>query len=408
MENFIEIFPGTLKERISIPASKSFANRALIMAAMAKHPVSIKNLPLSSDFENLLSSLKKIGIKVFEKENEVIIEDSFPECEQEVSGPISLYTGDGGTTNRFLIPFLARGKNEYWIYPDKHFMSRPIQDLISPLVSLGIKIEGPSYHGPWLKVQGPYNFRRDISIDCARSTQFASGIMMATSDLSEISLNFENLSSSKTYFEMTQWIVKSIRKDVIEVPIDFSSLSYPLAFSILHDRLVVPNQLKEDPFQADSIFIKILEECGADISWTNEGLKSSSSNLLTPVNWDCLLCPDLVPALCFLFSYVDGKSSFKNIKNLKYKECDRLTEICHILSLFEIEHDYLENEDCLVIEGNSEKISPFVSYDAPPDHRMIMMAALFMFHGKGGRIRGASHVQKSFSNFFEIFDKRDS
>ena len=54
---------------------------------------------------------------------------------------------------------------------------------------------------------------------------------------------------------------------------------------------------------------------GANLHWEESGgLKLTASEGLKPLNYDCSDCPDLVPTLAFLCSYVDGISCLTNIK----------------------------------------------------------------------------------------------
>ena len=95
------------KKIVNIPTSKSYANRILILASLCPKEVSIKNLPQSTDVVKLISCLKKVGVLFQEEGNITKVINSFPDCETDDDDPILLETGDGGTTNRFLLSFLG-------------------------------------------------------------------------------------------------------------------------------------------------------------------------------------------------------------------------------------------------------------------------------------------------------------
>ena len=53
---------------IKIPTSKSFSNRAIILAALIDEPVTINNISSSSDVENMINALKEVGLSITRKD----------------------------------------------------------------------------------------------------------------------------------------------------------------------------------------------------------------------------------------------------------------------------------------------------------------------------------------------------
>ena len=86
---------------------------------------------------------------------------------------------------------------------------------------------------PWVKLQGPVVMDgvNKLEIDCKKSTQFATAIMLAFSNL-PIEFEFLNLHASETYLKLTASVIKKSRiNHSYTVPCDFSSLSYPAAMA---------------------------------------------------------------------------------------------------------------------------------------------------------------------------------
>src|SRR3989339_1533417 len=116
---FIEISCTKRPTRIVVPTSKSYANRLLILAATDPREIHLKNLPPSSDVTAMIRCLQQVGVIIERYEgNSVIVKNCFPECEVQNNQITELLTGDGGTTNRFLLAFLARGKCRYRLLTD--------------------------------------------------------------------------------------------------------------------------------------------------------------------------------------------------------------------------------------------------------------------------------------------------
>ncbi len=396
----LRVTPGGLTKSISIPTSKSYANRLLILGSIFPEEVRIDSLPQATDVTNLITSLKEIGLEIIEESEGIKILNSFPECEK-LDHEIVLETGDGGTTNRFLLGMLARGKNTYILKPDPLFLKRPIDDFINQLSGLGVFVEkGDDY----IKIKGPIKFEgEELIIDSALSSQFASAFALSLAD-KKIKVLAKNLESSEKYLSLTYNLIEKFKTGIrkYSVPIDFSSLSYPLALAALSGEVLVENYSGRDSYQADSIFLDILKKIGAEVLEGPGNLLVRKSTNLKSFEIDCSSCLDLVPTLSFLFSYIPGRTILKNIKALSYKESDRLVEIQKLLNLFKIENRTLGDSDLEII-GTTKK-SSFEEYEAPKDHRMIMTAYLFMRLNGGGVIKNHTFVDKSFPEFFQLLN----
>ena len=397
------------KKKVSIPTSKSYANRILILASLCESRVTIKNLPQSTDVLHLISCLKKVGI-IFKEEGELLhVINSFPSCETNDDNFVVLETGDGGTTNRFLLPFLGRGKKRYILRPTGKMKTRPMEELIEGLRILDVDIEqGGEEEDYSLKIQGPMSTKVDgLSVDCSRSTQFASGMAMVLWDRS-LKIELENFNSSKSYYEMTVHLCEQLKKGktFFEVPPDFSSLSYPFVLGATLGEVFVEECYSKDKFQSDSCLLDIFEQMGGELVWKDSGLFIKSPSKLSPLQWDCSNCPDLVPTLAYLCSYAEGMSCLGQIKVLRHKESDRISELEKIFGLFGVNYSYNEASDELFIYGRG--LGPtnigFKKHIPAEDHRMIMVTYLFMRKNQGGEVYNASHVKKSFPNFFDELD----
>jgi 3-phosphoshikimate 1-carboxyvinyltransferase len=394
VDNYL-VEPNIFDKEISVPTSKSYANRLLILAAIDKKDIDIMGLPNSTDVLTMIDCLKCIGLEVERNESITTIKGSFPECEKSDKKIIKLHTGDGGTTNRFLLSLLARGKCTYELIPTGHMAKRPMRPLVDALKQLDVKVEmGVS---SWISVQGPIKQKGCVSIDCRDSTQFATSLLLASTDY-DIEIKFENLVNSKKYFDLTYNLVREYQKGTLDyvVPVDFSSLSYPLALAAHSGKVKVNNCFKIDRYQADSVFINLLDEMGVKIFIDSSGL-TCEHNELRGIKVDGAQCPDIVPTIAFLASYASGETKISNIDILRHKECDRVIETLRILDSFGV--NYFLDENDLTITGQTIKTNCKV-LKVPDDHRMIMVGYLFLRVNGGGTINNSSHVNKSFPKFY--------
>ena len=415
-ENLVyKITTGALNQKALdkdlIPASKSYCNRALILAAL-KGRMGVKPLAKSSDTEHLIKALKDVGINLKIKDNGIYFLDSFFEAETKNKKQklISINAFDGGTTSRFLMALLACGKNPYFLILNNEMLKRPMDDLINALKFLGAEIKpyqqndqaGFFIQGPLTKLNNNENVC--VEIESKKTSQFYTALQLITLKYPNLSVIAKNLKNSKKYAQMTDEILKLAKlNDDLNVANDFSSLGYLVAFLSLSGGGVIPRVYELDHEQADSALFSILKEANADIIINESGIRvSGSRDSLKPFIADASLYPDLIPTLVFLAAHIEGKSEFKNLEILTYKESNREKELVFLLELFGVEHIFDSTNHYLQIYGSKSKTYRAIDYYPPNDHRMIMTAALFMRLNYGGLLYKAQHVKKSFPDFFEF------
>lgn len=388
----LKVNKGKLVSKVHVPSSKSYANRALILASLKKTSVTIKDLPASTDVTILLACLKELGLKIEGHHSEITISGSFPECETTDK---RLEVGEGGTTARFLAALLLNGKKTYQLVLGERLKERPWDEFISLVRSLGGKAE---LENDILTLQGPINPPQLLEVDCSRTTQFATAFELSLSDKGT-KIVPKNLDTSQSYWAMTEKIIQDLKKiETYSVPLDWSSASYPLAYAALNHEISFPG-LHDDSFQADSKFLKILRLLGA-VTESSEGLIVRPVLKQESISFDVTDALDLVPTLGYFLSHIQGTHKLHGTKNLTFKESDRLTEVMNLLKLFD-RRSWLEG-DTLFIEGSEAVIKQEIDLVLPNDHRIVMVGALFLRHHSGGTVAPQSAVLKSYPDFFKL------
>lgn len=386
----LKIDKGELHETVNLPSSKSYANRALILASLHSAPFTLINLPHSSDVTHLVSALKELDLDITQSDHSLIIKNIFPQCETVGK---EIFVGEGGTTARFLAGMLCRGSKEYVLLLGERLKERPWDELLEFIQKYGGKAK---LVGNKLSLQGPLTLPSEVEMDCSRTTQFASGIQLAFPETKVIPVN---LSTSLSYWEMTNFLIQEFKdQNEYSIPLDWSSASYPMAFAALNHKIHFPG-LRPDVLQADSKFYGLLKELGG-IEETQNGLIvhpiQATQNIVFNVS-DCL---DLVPTLGYFLGHLPGTHTLQNVSNLVHKESDRLNEVIKLLNVFG--RDAQRVGDDLVIKGNKNIISQTKNLILPDDHRMVMAGTLFLLHHNGGEITPATAVEKSYPEFFKL------
>jgi 3-phosphoshikimate 1-carboxyvinyltransferase len=107
--------------------------------------------------------------------------------------------------------------------------------------------------------------------------------------------------------------------------------------------------------------------------------------------------------LVFVASKIEGRSRFRNLEILKYKESDRLSGILKLLALLKIDFEFLEHTNELIITGHAD-LKPYCSIATERDHRMVMLGYLFLRSNSGGDLYNVDCIDKSFPNFLKIMN----
>lgn len=388
----LSIKKGSLLKEVLVPPSKSYANRALILSALIKSPITLFQVPKATDVTILVDCFKKIGLSVKENLRSLEIQNSFPECEKK---GMRLEVGEGGTTARFLAAMLLLGKETYELVLAGRLKDRPWNEFIDLVRALGGTID---LKGNILTLKGPITLPEELEVDCSKTTQFATALQLLTirthSEIIPLNLN-----TSQSYWLMTKEMVKSlVSKNEYRIPLDWSSASYPLAFAALNHSISFPG-LHFDELQADSKFYGILKSLGA-LKETDAGIEIHPIMNAQSLTLDVTDALDLVPTLGYFLSHIEGIHILRGVKNLVFKESDRLNEVIKLLSVFDKKAEH--SGDDLIIHGSASKLKEEKKLELPHDHRMIMAGTLFLLHHGGGSVAPAEAVQKSYPEFFDI------
>lgn len=175
------ISPAThdIQQHISIPGSKSFTNRALIIAALASGTSTLSGLLKSDDSYWCIDALKKLGVTIDINGEDITIKGTdgqWPNLRE------SLYIGASGTIARFLPGALAQAtKGEWEVEASQRMSERPVAELITALQQLGAKMTYTENEGYYpLQIHGKGLQGGEVDISGKISSQYLSGLLMAS------------------------------------------------------------------------------------------------------------------------------------------------------------------------------------------------------------------------------------
>lgn len=406
---------------VRIPASKSWAHRLLIIAALSDKPTDIVCDGISDDIEATMDCLCALGavISTFDDEgNDVISVTPIDKDKIKTEGePVKLLCKESGSTLRFLLPLIgALGANVYFVMEGR-LKERPLEDLTDLLCEHGMLInkDGNLLFAKGKLRGGEYSIRGDIS------SQFISGLLMALPVLKETSkLIVTGEIQSKKYIEITKSALSmggaNINKNDNTYEIvgqdsyclpekvcaesDWSSAAFFLSMGALSDKGIVIKGMNPGSIQGDRAIIDVLIQFGADITVGDDEI-FVKKGLMIGIELDASEIPDLVPVISAVASLSEGTTRIYNAQRLRLKESDRIASTAEMIRA--VGGDVTETEDGLLITGRKSLKGGTV--DSFKDHRIAMSAAVLSSGCENDVIvTDAECTDKSFKNFWDLLE----
>lgn len=416
--SYLKIIPThkPLKGKMIIPGSKSYTNRALIIAALADGVSEIMYPLICEDTRLMIGALKNLGVPVQQTSNSITVQGTSGAFHPKKK---ELFCGLAGTTSRFLTALSSLIPEEITITGEGKLLERPIGDLVDALRQIGVSIQyvNKEYSIP-LKINAPIikTLPRKCKLKGSISSQFLSALLLIAPKLKNgLHITLSNPLISKSYVDMTIQIMKDFGVDVVNtsykefeikpqiyqsrryvVEGDWSSASYFFAIAALHPRNLVIKNLKINSLQGDSKFPKLLETMGVKILYNANGITISGGNTLKPVTVDMETMPDSALTLAILAGFADGTSVLSGLQSLKNKESDRLSSMQNELKKIGVGVEIQNNS--FIIHGNRPHGARIQTYN---DHRIAMSFAVAGSKISGITIENPGIIVKSFPSFWE-------
>lgn len=417
-------------KKIRIPGSKSVSNRALVLAALGDQPVLLKNLLRSDDIDYLQNCLSNFGVKFEDIPAGLLVT---PPERLTVGETAGQYIGAGGTPARFVcaLSLIVEGRFKVSGIPRMH--ERPFADLFAALSDLGIEIEAENagFLPAWFTKPSMLS-GEVVRISGQVSSQFVSGLMLAaTATERGLTLQIDGQIPSQPYVSMTAEIIRqfggraeiapdwsAIRVEAglsspaeFMIPGDASSLSYPVAWSVLHQTPVCVENVGYETWHGDEKFLQVVAAMGAEVQ--REGVTcvvrpQGPLKALGDTDWSTM--PDVSMTGMVLAAFAHGETVFHGLESLRVKECDRIEAMRQGLMSLGIEVSVEGDVMTIVgkLEGRSMKEE--VKLDAHDDHRIAFCLALllsvvtdFTVAEMRGTIEDEHSVTKSWPAFWECF-----
>jgi len=388
-----------VKATITLPASKSISNRALIIRALSGQDFPIENLSEAADTQKLIELLSS------------------------VTGEYNC--GEGGTTLRFTTAYLAALGGDYKITAAPSLTARPFSELALALTALGASFTYLEKEGslPVRMVSSGLQSEGELSVPGNVSSQFISALMLIGPYIKNgivIRLTGETL--SLPYITMTAnvmsvfGITPKIEGELITIPEgkyaaahytvepDWSAASYWFEIAALRKGSEITlTGLRLHSIQGDAAVAKMMHHLGVSTIETNDGLVLSSTVLADyhdKITEDHTGCPDVAPAMISACAGLNRTADFPGLKNFRLKESDRAASFQRELYNFNVHTDFCDGSKFKVYAGEGIKPSSRI-VKTYHDHRVAMAIAPLSLVTGPVTIENPYVVAKSYPHFYE-------
>lgn len=406
---------------IRIPGSKSFTNRALIMAALAKGTSKLSGILRSDDSYWCIDSLNKLGIET-EIEGDVVTvhgcNANWPNLQ------VDLYIGAAGTTARFLPGALAVAKNGNWVMEaSKRMSERPVEPLIHALTDLGANIEYLEKEGFFpIRIKGEGLKGSAVNISGRISSQFISGLLLASPYAEkEVRITIPDTIVQHEYVRITLGLMETfgVKVDCSEdlghmvvpqgeyvgqdLPLeaDASTASYFFALAALTNGRIRITNLTADTNQPDIHMLDVYEKMGCQVVKGEDYIElTGTDRLIGGFDISMKEMSDQTLTLAALAPFASGPITMRDVEHIRHHESDRIRAICTELRKLGIE--VKEFQDGLTVYPGTPQAATLDSYD---DHRVAMSIALIGSRIPGIRINDPGCVSKTCPSYFELYEQ---
>ncbi len=458
---------GFYAEHLNMPSSKSFAQRAIIAAALAEGTSHLRGYSACADTAAAVAAARALGAEVTEGEV-LTIKGIGP-----IEGPLdmsSLHCGESGLLTRMMIPIMSQiGSGSVLVTGEKTLVNRPLKGAADIMASFGVMLRNAArtsreIYVP-LTVEGKLvPGRADIS--GAGGSQIISGLLMAlpmadapstvyvsepksipymfiTLDvLQKFGIRIGNeMEGDEEFLQTRDWsyctgltfkVKGGQRYKAAELSLegDWSSAANFLVAGAIFGSASVDG-LDTQSLQADLTIMDILVEAGASVSqFENDcvdevsvaaaaagvnphtGAVNAVKAPLNAFSFDLNNAPDLFPITAVLAAFCPGESRIAGTGRLANKESDRAKAITDMLTQMGVECA-IEGDE-MVIRGHSlssrllnGNLLKGGEYTSNHDHRMVMALKVASLGASSPIVIDDEQcVAKSFPDFLTLFCDR--
>lgn len=403
--------------------SKSFTNRALIIAAMAEGPSRLSGILRSDDSYWCVNALRMLGIPTEISGEGDTVDIQGCGCRWPNKNG-ALFLGSSGTLARFLPGALAvSGGGEWDLDATEQLRSRPVATLVDALRSLGASIEYLADHtGLPIRVRGGGLIGGTVSISGKVSSQFLSGILIAAPYARQpVRVEVVDGLVQPAYIGITIELMREFGAQVEHSPdyqairveprpyrereytleADASTACYFLSLAAITGGRIRVTNVGHESLQPDARLVDVLERMGCGVSRGQRHLEvQGPKQLRGGIVVDMKPMSDQALTLGALAPFADGPVTVANVAHIRKHESDRIASIYGALSKMGVRVE--EHADGFTVHPGMPQAAVLDPHD---DHRNAMAFSLIGARVPGIQILDPGCVSKTCPTYFDELAK---
>ncbi|RIQ23756.1 3-phosphoshikimate 1-carboxyvinyltransferase [Jiangella rhizosphaerae] len=395
---------------VELPGSKSLTNRALVLAALADGPSTVRHPLLARDTRLMIDALRALGTALEP------VDDGVRVTPAPVRGGVAVHTGLAGTVMRFVPPFAALADGAVRFDGDPQARLRPMGTVLDALRALGVTVDDGGRGVLPFTVAGTGTVPGGhVTIDASASSQFVSGLLLSAPRYEKgVTLHHDGEPvPSQPHIDMT---VAMLRERGVEVD-DAAANTWRVEPGAVRavDTVVEPDLSNAAPFLAAAVLTggtvrvprwpasttqpgaqlrDLLARMGADVSLDDGVLTVRGTGTVLGLDADLHDVGELTPVLAALAAVASTPSHLRGIAHLRGHETDRLAALAAELN--GLGGDVTETDDGLDIRPVPLRAGVFRSY---ADHRMAQAGAVVGLVVPGVRVEDIATTSKTLADF---------
>lgn len=401
---------------MQVPASKSVANRELVLSALASGTsrLGLGLLDPGDDVRAMREALVRLGFGV----------------EQDAKGTLTVTGGagavpalkasidarDAGTVARFVTALAALAGGPVTIDGSARLRERPIAPLAAALRQLGGAVDGDRLP---LTIDAPIA-GGEVTIAGNESSQFASALLLVAPALPRgLRLRISGGLVSAPFVELTIAALAArgvtvertgahayavapqrVKARSLRIPADVTAATYPAAAAAILGGSVTVEHVdarERAGTQGDVRFFTILERMGCSVTRRDDSVTVKRSGSLFGVIADLRDCSDVFPTLAVVAACASTPSELLGVGHTRLQESDRIAAVA--AGLRALGGEVIESSDGLRVLPRPLRGG---AVDAAGDHRIAMAFSILGLEVPGVGIEGSDAVTKTFPDFYRM------
>ena len=400
---------------VRVPASKSVANRELILSAIADtgSTVEVGSIDPGADVRAMADAIAALGHDVRRRDGRIEVTPRDVPYEHA-----TIDAHDAGTVARFATALAAASGREVRVDGSPRMRERPIGPLVAALRSLGATIDTETLP---LTVRGPLA-GGEVTVAGYESSQYASALLLVAPRMrAGLRLTLTGEVVSAPFLEMTAVALRArgvrverpsrhvfvvapqrVKGRHVTIPGDVTAATYPAAAAAILGGSVTIDGVSarlETGGQGDARFFDLIERMGCTVARGARSTTVRRTGEIVGLVANVADCSDTFPTLAAIATQATTPTELDGLGHTRRQESDRIATVAAAIQALggraETYGDAIRIEPRRLHEG---------VVDAAGDHRIAMAFSVLGLLVPGVAVAGSDAVAKTFPGFYEMLE----